>query len=445
MSRLDDVEPILRKADTIWVGLSGGLDSTVLLHLVKDAGYTVKAIHVNHQLSINSNIWEDHCRRFAKSLDVEFFSERVEVIAKGAGLESAARDKRMAVFARHVGKNDVILLAHHACDQLETLLYRLMRGTGLKGLTGIRSVRRLLDSEPNSGRMLRPLLQISQEALQSYALRKELTWVDDESNVNVHFDRNFIRARVVPALVERWPEAPLQVAKTATFVENSMRLLGEYAHEDLLACGLREERYGESLSIASLQAYSLERRYHVVRYWVELRGYSLPGLARLQQLDHLIDAKDDAFPELKWGTCEFHRFQNRLFLHPLIPVLDKAPRPWNCRQSLDLPLGEYQAVEESDGLKPGNYTVSFRNVGERCKPNGRRNSQTLKKLLQEYQLEPWLREYVPIVYAGKDIAAVGDLFICEGGSKAQTLGLRSDAVWIGRSPLLKGLGRLTAR
>ena len=132
------------------------------------------------------------------------------------------------------------------------------------------------------------------------------------------------------------------------------------------------------------------------------------------QLDYLIAAREDARPEVQWGQCVFHRFQGRLYLHSLIPHQGKKALTWCGESEITLPLGKLQLSALGRGLKPGNYAIEFRQVGERCKPQGRAHSQTLKKLFQEYQLEPWLRDHVPILYSGSDIAAVGDLFICEG-------------------------------
>ena len=414
LSGVNEVAHFLREATTIWLGYSGGLDSTVLLHLMNSVGYKVKALHVNHQLSINANFWEEHCRRFAKALDVPFIAERVRVLSRGAGLESAARDKRYQVFNRHVGSRDILLLAHHADDQLETLIYRIMRGCGLQGLAGIVTQRSLDRSNLHSGRLLRPLLPASRQRILAYAKQHDLNWLKDESNEQTIFDRNYIRKKISPPLRQRWPDAAEQCASTARLVNRSIDLLNEYASADLTQCGRRAERIGESICLAQFIQFSPSRRHHVVRSWVDMRGCSLPSQAHLQQLDQLIDAKEDAIPELQWGQCVFHRFQGRLYMHSQVPENCKRPLMWRGESEVALPLGKLTFQAQGRGLKPGNYAVQFRQVGERCRPYGRAHSQTLKKLFQEYQLEPWLRDYVPILYAGSEIAAVGDLFICEG-------------------------------
>ncbi|MBX2859226.1 MAG: tRNA lysidine(34) synthetase TilS [Cellvibrionaceae bacterium] len=413
-SGLDGIAYKLRDARTVWLGYSGGLDSTVLLYLMNRVGCKVKALHVNHQLSMNANFWEQHCRRFAQSMGLEFVAERVKVFAQGSGLESAARDKRYQVFDQYVGQDDVLLLAHHADDQLETLIYRIMRGTGLKGLAGIVAQRPLRSCALDSGRLLRPLLPVSRRAILEYARDHKLDWVSDESNAQTTFDRNYIRSKVVPHLAQRWPDAAEQAASTAHLVASSIALLNEYAAADLAACDQRVERMGESLCLQQLMSYSQARKRHVLRCWVEHCGFSMPSQAQLMQLDLLISAKDDAQPELQWGQCVFHRFQGRLYMHSPIPEQSKRALAWRGEGEIDLPLGKLKLRGQGRGLKPGSYAIQFRQVGERCKPAGRAHSQTLKKLFQEYKLEPWLRDYVPILYLQGEIAAVGDLFICEG-------------------------------
>ncbi len=209
------------------VGYSGGLDSTVLLHaasnLSDDGGFRISALHIHHGLSSNADAWAESCARFCKTVGVALKVVRVAVPARsGEGLEAAARRVRHDALAEHPA--DWVVLAHHADDQAETLLHNLVRGTGLRGAAAM--------PEAN-GRMLRPLLSLPRSALLAYAESAGLDWVEDESNADQRYTRNFLRGRVLPILAERFPQAGLQLAAAARRFGEAEYLLDDLALLDL--------------------------------------------------------------------------------------------------------------------------------------------------------------------------------------------------------------------
>lgn len=406
-----NIRPALARSGQVWLAFSGGLDSTVLLHVLKTEGIAVKALHVNHQLSHNADAWQQHCVRQCENLGCEIVVERVDVKNEGKGIEHAARKARYAVFDHYVKSEDILLVAHHLDDECETLLFRLLRGSGLKGVTGIKKERTL----GQGGKIMRPLLPVERKNILEYANIHSLSWVEDESNRDIEFDRNYLREMVLPLFQQRWPNFRKKFATSITLLRETEQLLAEYGQHDLAKCNPRKERLGNSIDLSTLTVWSVPRINHVLRQWLENLGYSLPGLRHLEETQKLFTARDDAAPAVQFGECELRRYKNRLYCLPRLQSVASPAMKWNSAESLQLPDGSRLAVSgQSPALWP-NLEVKFREGGERCRPQGRDRSQTLKKLLQEYELEPWLRDRVPLIYFNDELIAVGDLWVCKIG------------------------------
>lgn len=422
--------PKLRSAGHCYVGYSGGLDSHVLLHaLVQLLGSeAVTAIHINHQLSANAGQWHAHCQAQCDSLSVAMLAESVSVENAGRGLEQAAREARYQVFEELLGETDLLLLAHHADDQVETVLYRLLRGTGTKGLAGIPMSRPL-----GAGEILRPLLPYPRAELEAYAVAQGLQWIEDESNRDTTFDRNFLRQKVVPVLAERWPDYAARVTHSAALCAETDQLAEILAAQDLEAVYERSARVGWSVALEPLMSLGLPRQANLLRHWAGRHQLAMPGHRIIETVLHeLLPARQDAEPLVSWSGGELRRYQKHLYLLPPNFSTDsrgegsvdgsglrRAPLVLDVSGELVLPDGSLLTAtsERGGGLRVPqgvNVEVRFREGGERCKPAGRSGSNTLKKLFQEYGLEPWLRNRVPLLYVEGELAAVGDLWVCEG-------------------------------
>lgn len=411
-----------------WVALSGGLDSVVLLDALAQLNLPapLHALHVNHQISPNADDWQQHCACLCEKLGVAFYSEKVDVKRDGHGLEDAARVARYKVFEHYVSADDVLLTGHHANDQAETLLLRLMRGTGPRGLAAMARRRAFGDAQ-----MLRPLLDFTRAELQDYALSRNLTWVEDESNADIHYDRNFIRRDIMPLLLSRWPDFTRRWQQTAELCADNELLLNDLAAQDLALAHVRNERLGVSIDLSSLTRMSRARRHNLLRYWLITQNLSVPEQSHLQQFEQqLINGREDAEAEVRWGDVLLRRYRERLYLlsATTLDVLRQAQRaPVNLRLMHDKTppcdlaggmalMSVYsEQVTESGCLRAdfSDAQIRWRQGGERCRPALRAHSQTLKRLLQEYALEPWLRELVPLLFINDELAAVGDLWVCE--------------------------------
>lgn len=274
------------------VGLSGGVDSVVLLHRVRAIVPGVAAIHVHHGLSPAADRWEVHCRELCAEWRIPLAVERVEVERGSAdGLEAAARRARHAVFARLDA--DWLLLAHHQGDRAETLLFNLLRGAGVRGAGAMAE---------RSGRLLRPLLAVSRPAIADYAREHGLTWVEDPSNADTRFSRNFLRHRILPELHERFPAAEERLAKAAARFAEASELLDQLALIDLAG-----ERPEFPVRLDLLAALPEARARNLLRFLLARQGIGIPSEERLAEaLRQCLAAAPDRHPSVcfgRWRLC----------------------------------------------------------------------------------------------------------------------------------------------
>ena len=418
------------KANHLYVGYSGGLDSHVLLHVIIEliGKKRITAVHVNHQLSSNSDIWQKHCEDRCLEIGVDIICKTVSIKNRGTGIEDAARNARYSVFEKLLKKNDLLILAHHADDQIETMLFRLFRGSGIKGMSGM-PISRLL----GNGELFRPLLPFFRRDLESYASANQINWIEDDSNLDIAFDRNFIRHKLIPTINERWPNSSFKLNRSANIFAESDFLINILAQKDFKIVKEVSERVGWSISIDKLNGFEIIRQKNILRYWFNLHNLTLPSHAVLDNaLNQMIGSKIDAEPIVSWGDLQLRRFNKKLYLLPLNfedpnysvkkkkgrELLEKNSIKWDGSSHLILPDSSSLCVKLKikGGLRidvKKNLEIRFRSGGERCKPQGRSGSNTLKKLFQEYSLEPWLRNNIPLIYIDNRLAAVGDLWVCD--------------------------------
>lgn len=417
------------------VAFSGGIDSTVLLHALwstrKQHQTEIIAVHVDHGLHPESRQWEGHCRQFAAQLAVSYISKQVTVDSDlRSGPEAAARQARYAVLQTLVSDGDCLLSAHHEEDQAETLLLNLMRGSGLAGLAGIGAAQKF-----GRGRLLRPLLGVSGKALQDYAQRHELHWIEDPSNADTRFDRNFLRQEIVPRLASRWPAVSARLKQSADLASEASALLRDLAGIDLAASGSPER-----LDLQSLQALSPERQRNLLRHAISLCGLPPPPATRLYQAVHeLIPAREDAQPLVQWPGAELRRYRNHLYIMRALGGLPDEPAPvLQPGEPLDLGPGMGQLVLSPGvdrGIDPelarAGLEVRYRHGGEEIRPVGHECTHKLKKLLQQEGIVPWMRERLPLLYSGEKLVAVADLWIAREYSDDAGYGV----AWLDKCPL----------
>jgi len=372
----------------IAAGLSGGVDSVVLLHVLHGLapvlGYRLSAIHVNHGLSANAGDWQRFCSAFCLELGIPFKAVRVKVQKQRGGLEAAAREARRAAFTG-VGA-DAIALAHHLDDQAETVLFNLLRGAGLAGASGM----------PVQGRLgrkllLRPLLDVPRSGIRAYAAEHRLGWIEDESNADEALTRNFIRRRVGPLLESRFPRWRESLARAARHFSgaelDARSLLRSYLKEK----GLRAPSEAKLLEMLK-QFGGSGSRISVSHDGVDLRVFK-------GELKTLKTAKNKIFKSVAWNG------ESRL---PL-PALGGELR--------------FQRVRgggiASDLIKGKRLQVRLRSGGERLRVDALRPRRTLKNLFQEAGVPPWERERLPLLFCGADLVWVPGLGADSGYAAAK--------------------------
>lgn len=391
------------------VAFSGGGDSTALLHAIvaqrQELGAPLRAVHVDHGLHPNSSRWAAHCRRICKNLGVDLLVREVSVApGQGESVESAARELRYRCFCEVLGESEMLLTAHTRDDQAETVLLRLMRGSGLEGLSGIPRLRRF-----GAGWLARPLLDTDRDELRQWLRSRKLDWLEDPDNRNLERSRVFLRAEILPRLRAHWPGADAVVARAADNLVEAAAALREYAEADLSRCLTPA---GDGLPLAALRDMSPPRRRQVMRAWLReccLRG---PDRARLAELERqALQARGDARLTVAWPGAEVHRFRDTLYvIAPPAPLDSGTALHWRTDRPLALPAGLGELRLQATGAAPAwEFTVRFRRGGERIRLPGRNHRTELKSLLQEWGVPPWERNRLPLMFKGDELLSVADL------------------------------------
>jgi tRNA(Ile)-lysidine synthase len=402
------------------VALSGGLDSQVLLHLLSQLRSEYSAelhvVHVNHGLQADADQWATACEERCRELQIPITSLSVDVApAQGESLEAVARQERYGAIASRMGEGDILFTAHHQDDQAETLLLQLLRGSGPSGLAAMPYI-----STFGPGFHARPLLEFPRDELREYALAQGLGWVEDQSNQDTSFDRNYLRQRVIPLMRERWPSLGRTLSRSARHCAEAHGLIDSLAQEDLARISEPEE---EGLPISELKPLPAPRIRALLRTWIREQGFPLPDTVRLDRvLSEVIPAAEDRSPEVQWPGTMVRRFQDRLYLvSPQQPLDPDTVLEWDGESPLELPagLGVLSVEQGTEGISRATWSsaasiqVHFRGGGERCCPAGQSGSRSLKKLFQERGVPPWRRERMPLISVDGELAAVGDISICE--------------------------------
>jgi len=398
----------------ICVSLSGGVDSIVLLYalnqfLGKDC--SIRAIHINHNLVKDSQRWAEFCKKTCDHIQIKIDIHSVKVnTTEGFGIEAAARKARYHKLQKSVQEGEWLMTAHHQDDQLETILLRMARGTGIEGLQGIQK-----QFNFGRGNILRPLLDVSKSELLGYARKKNLDWVEDTSNQETYYDRNFLRMNVIPTLKERWPAFPASVSRLSNISTQTSTLLKELAEQDL-----GSDYLVKNLDIEIFKNKSIGRVINIIRFLILKNEMSVPTMKVLNSgVNTLLNPKS-VNPSMVWGNYCIKRYLDKLYflqLSELQPKQDSQLINWPIDETLKLDengstlvavmtKGQGLSVKKCDN----NLDVQFRKGGESIRPVGHKITKKLKKLYQEDHILPWVRDKIPLLYKENELIGVGDLW-----------------------------------
>jgi tRNA(Ile)-lysidine synthase len=418
------------------IAFSGGVDSTVLLAaMLRLAGNSrVVAFHIDHGLHAESARWAELCARAAAALGVGFQSTRVTIPdgSEHGGPEAAAREARYAALRDLMSAGDVLLTAHHGDDQLETVLLRMLRGSGVRGLTGIHELAAF-----GPGYLARPMLEFTRAEVMAQALRWSLTWIDDPANAALRFDRSYLRSRVLPALHERWPAAQRAAVRLTRQMTEAEQVLEEVAADDA-----REVADLHRLSCAHVRRLTSARQANLLRFVIRTLDLPLPSSAHLERLRETILRKHlGSRAQVTWPGAVAHIYREHVYLLP-------TEARWPGRPSTgELAVGrQWQGFRDSLRLVPAEagfpdewaragIDVRFRSGGERFRPANHRRSKTLKHWFQENGVVPWMRDRIPLLFRRDTLIGVADLWISEEAQTASLQGPKWRVEWVDHPPV----------
>lgn len=380
---------------SIWVALSGGLDSCLMLTLAagvcERADRRLRAIHVNHGLQVAASRFEAHCRTLCERINVPLSVVEVAVDTHGDGIEGAARNARYEAFFATLPAGDTLWLAQHQNDQAETFLLAALRGSGIRGLAGMPYRR-----DTQGITLLRPWLTQGRETLETVARSLALAWCEDPTNRDVELDRNRLRHRVLPALRERWPAAETALASSAQHASEADTLLYEYAQQEL------QTLLGDShsLMINALRSRSRPRQRLLVRTLCQQQSLPTPPQKRLESLLDQLHAKPDAAVCVEWPGAQARLWRQRLYLMAALEPLPAWEVSWDGQAPLETPIGPlgWQVSTLKAPSQPFSQPlrVTWRQGGEVIRLAGR-GRRDVKRLLQEAEVPPWERERLVVI------------------------------------------------
>jgi tRNA(Ile)-lysidine synthase len=366
---------------------------------------------VDHGLQPAAAEFRQACTSICRQLQIPLTVVSVQVDAPvGASIEAAARDARYAALAEVLTSGECLLTAHHCADQAETLLLQALRGAGLKGLSGMPICRAF-----GQGWHMRPLLNVLKRDLSDFGARLSLATVADPMNVDLRFDRAYLRHSVWPLIEKRWPGADISLARTASHLAEAQELLDATAAADVTRL-----RDGDALSLPGLRALAAPRRINAMRYWISSSAALPPSTARLTEAARQIfEAQPDQMPAIAWGESALRRYRERLFLTKADPPRLGAAAPWRATLGSEVALGpglgRLRWVKQSGGIAaerlPELLTVRQRRGGETIKPGKQARTQSVQHLCQSLGVLPWMRDALPLIFAGDALIAVGDLWL----------------------------------
>ncbi|MDA7438193.1 tRNA lysidine(34) synthetase TilS [Candidatus Pseudothioglobus singularis] len=372
MEDLANKDPFLIDKNIV-IALSGGIDSVVLLHFL-NSHYpgNIRAIHINHNLSKHSKDWSLFCKELCHKQDIEFKSIDIN-IKTSSNIEENARKKRYNSLKSELSKNEVLCTAHHQEDQSETFLLQLFRGSGVAGLASMPKMKSFADAF-----LYRPFLNISKQLIVDYATKNNLDWVEDDSNINLNFKRNLLRLEFIPKLESSFKGVIKNISRSAYHQSEALKLINDLAKIDIEKFNLVINHKIQVLPLTELP----ERRVaNVLRYYIAQRGFLMPSNKVLTELISVLRAKGDAKVILKWHLYEVRRYDNELYF------FDGEPD----RSNEDCPL--FNKLKDQT-----NFTIRFRQDGQRVRLKGKKHSSSLKKILQSANIPPWERDKLRMYY-----------------------------------------------
>lgn len=381
------------------IAFSGGPDSVCLAALLSSIGLKrpLLGIHVDHGLDPASRKRAFRAQEIARRIGIDCLVEQVEPEQR-SGIEAAARKARYQAFARHLEAGELLVTGHHADDQAETVLMRLLRGAGPAGLAGIPHVRRFAE-----GWLARPLLDWSRQDILDWLERQELPWIDDPANLDAAFDRNFVRHQVLPLLKRRWPGVTTSIRRSGQLCAGASSMLADVTRQDLS----RFEASHGRLQLGAIDELSAYRMAELIRLWCQVGGHQPPPGPQLDEfLVQIKQAAADRQPCLDWEKSVIRRHGQWLWLENRREIPPDWSVDWDGCRPLELPSGLGQ-LSFIGSEQIGNLEIRLGSAGESIRLQAQGPNRPITKLMNEAGIPPWHRPLWPRLWHGRKLVAVG--------------------------------------
>ncbi len=405
----DSILNTLPQAKKIWIACSGGMDSSVLLHLIfsnkEKIGQSLEVVYVNHGLQGESTEWGDFCRTQCNGYDLPFTQLNInEAVPKGESVEAWAREKRYALIAEVMNKGDLLFTAHHQDDQVETFFLQALRGAGPRGLSSMPLFKNIANAIH-----VRPLLNYCRNELLFYANENKLSWQEDLSNADTKFDRNYLRNNIIPAFEKRWPAYRDTISRLLNHQQDCTSLMNEVGLEDLKLAS-----HGKTLNLDIVKSFSVARQKNIIFVWLQELQLESPGSKHINKIiSDLINSTSDNAPCVNWKSVEIRKYRKTLYASSkMLEHIDSINYQWDFAKPLKIMDETLVAISEiGSGLSKGKIenariSVQYRLGGEKIQPNNNAHSKTVKQLFQERGVLPWVRGRFPLIYVNETLAAI---------------------------------------
>ncbi len=419
MSIKKKITHLIKKYKNFLIGFSGGIDSTVLLYeLYKQSTkkkISIRAIHINHNINNSSKKWSKHCQKICKKLNIKLKIIKINKKIK-KNIESSLRKKRYKIYQKYVLKNEIILTAHNKNDQCETFFLSLKRGSGPKGLSGIKKKNQL----NNKIIIYRPLLKINRKKIKKYAFKNKLLWIEDKSNKNIKLDRNFLRLIIIKKLVKRWPYFISSVYRSAKICFEQEKLLYKLLKKKIK----KSITYKNSLNVKYLNKLSKIEKFLITRKWIELNKQKMISYNLMKKMwKQIITLKNKVYFQIHFKKFIVNKYKNFLYLTKKYVNTNKLLIWKNTNNKFYLPnKNGYLYIKKSKNKKNKNLVrknkkneiiyIKF-NIKNRIKIKDKKKK--IKKIWQEKKILPWERKNIPIIFYNKNPILCPNIFKTKKG------------------------------
>ncbi len=409
------IEKTIRKYNnkSFLIAFSGGLDSTVLLYqlleIKKKYYIKIRAIHINHNLTSLSKKWTEHCKKICHVNYIPLIIENINIKKNTKNIEETLRIKRYNIIYNHLLPNEILLTGHHMNDQCETFILSLKRGSGPTGLSSM-SFETLFGTK----KIIRPFLKKTKKELKLWAIKKNLQWIEDFSNLNVDYDRNFIRNKIIPILEKRWPYFLKNCFRTTNICQKETMLLNYFLHKKIY----HFIQYDDSLNIENFKNMKKEMCTALIRYWLSLKKIKIPSYKNIQCIYHqIIFSRIDANPKVSLKKYEIRRYKKSLHFIKTQPDIKSILLFWHKKnEKLTLPNNLGYLIKNNNGMTlPAPENNELVNIRFQYEGNvlilGRNKKRKIKKIWQEKNIPPWLRNQIPLLFYNNNLISALGLFV----------------------------------